>query len=162
MMRSRADAFFVVCEGSMLCNQRARLVDAALAGGADALLFIDSDMRFPADTIERLASRGKPVVGANCVQRSGRGTTAQRGGGLVALKRGVEQVDFIGFGVTLIQTSVLQALPRPHFAMPFDGEKCIGEDIFFCRLARENGFTVWADHDLGRLVRHIGTIEHGA
>ena len=55
--------------GTLIFDQREKLVDAALKEGCDAVLFIDSDMRFPADTIDILLSREVPIVGVNAVTR---------------------------------------------------------------------------------------------
>jgi hypothetical protein len=55
--------------GTLIFDQREKLVDAALAEGCEAILFIDSDMRFPADIIDVLLSREVPIVGVNAVTR---------------------------------------------------------------------------------------------
>jgi hypothetical protein len=55
--------------GTLIFDQREKLVDAALAEGCEAILFIDSDMRFPADIIDVLLSRDVPIVGVNAVTR---------------------------------------------------------------------------------------------
>jgi len=55
--------------GTLIFDQREKLVEAALADGCDVILFIDSDMRFPSDTIDILLSRDVPIVGVNAVTR---------------------------------------------------------------------------------------------
>ena len=63
------DMQFHIRQGTILAEERSHLCDAALENDADWLIFIDSDMRFPKDTFERLIAHGEPVVAANCSKR---------------------------------------------------------------------------------------------
>lgn len=154
---------FPLLKGSLLSNLRSGVAQAALQMDCD-LLFIDSDMRFPPDTLTRLRAHKLDIIGANCRQKQPpHSWTARRNGDIVLStgKRGVEGVDVLGFGVTLIRHEVLAKLPQPWFAMPWDPvlKKHAGEDVHFCKLAREHGFTINIDHDLSQHVRHIGLKE---
>ena len=55
--------------GTMIFNQRERLAEQAIKDGADAILWIDSDMRFPKDALQILLSRKLPIVGVNATTR---------------------------------------------------------------------------------------------
>jgi hypothetical protein len=55
--------------GTLIFNQRERLAEEALKDGADAILWVDSDMRFPKDALEILLSRDLPIVGVNATTR---------------------------------------------------------------------------------------------
>jgi len=57
-------------QGSMLVQQRHSLVERALRQNPTHILFIDSDMEFPADTLNRLLAADKDIVGANCTTRA--------------------------------------------------------------------------------------------
>lgn len=150
------DSLFIVSQGTILPNQRTQLTKRVIEKLFSHILFIDSDMRFPEDTIERLMSHDKDIIGANCRQRQSELTTT----GITSLaKTGLEEVEKIGFGVTLIKTDLFMKIPEPWFATPFDGEQFVGEDIFFCRKAKENGFKIFVDHDLSKEVKHIGSYE---
>lgn len=161
LMRATPSAQFSIAFGTLLSNLRAQLAQAALRLNADHLLFIDSDMRFPPDTLDRLLARDCAIVGANCTSRTQNRPTARRGASSVssAGKTGIEAVDVLGFGVTLINTQVFRVLTEPWFAMPWDGTKHVGEDVYFCREARAAGFKIMVDHDLSHGVRHVGAIE---
>lgn len=163
LVRHYPDTVFAVSQGSILSNLRQGLAEASIKNGASHILFIDSDMRFPANTIGRLWEKNVDIIGANCSQRTQNQFTARKGGEFISSenKTGIEEVDTIGFGVTLIRTNVFQNLPKPWFSMPWDGEKHIGEDVFFCDLARFHGAKIYVDHDLSKEIKHTGTMEFG-
>lgn len=164
LLRRHPDAKFMAAMGIYISNLRQQCATLALQTGVSHLLFIDADMRFPADTLDRLVAHGQDIVAANCVQRTmPEWWTARDGWQSVSSvgQTGLQAVDSVGCGVMLIRTSVFQRLPKPWFDTPYDGEQHIGEDLTFCRLARRRGMSIWIDHDLSQQVRHQGTIEWG-
>ena len=145
--------------GSILSNLRLGMVNGALTHGATHLLMIDSDMRFPPDTLDRLLSHDVDIVAANCVPRGGGGTTARRADYSQIPskgKTGLERAHIVGFGVVLISAAVFRKLERPWFLMPYDADtrRHLTDDVYFCLRAREAGFTIWVDHDLSQKVGH--------
>jgi hypothetical protein len=164
LCRRHPDARFAALMGIYIASLRCSAVSLAQQVGASHLLFIDSDMRFPEDTIDRLVARDKDIVAANAVQRTMSEWWNSRVDGQSVSsegRSGLQSVDSTGCGVMLIKMSVFDRLPSPAFETPFDGHHHVGEDLYFCRLARAHGFTVWIDHDLSQFVRHQGTVEHG-
>jgi len=163
LLKYSPEAQWATCVGSYIPNNRIALVNQAI--GASHILFIDSDMRFPPDTLERLLKHKKDIVGANCRQRTQDQWTATKNGKFVSSSKGLEEVDTLGFGVTLIDMNVftgkLRKLPEPWFAMPYhtQDKKLVGEDVYFCTVAKENGFKIWVDHDLSQEVKHTGSVE---
>lgn len=152
---------FTIALGTTLPNLRTSLVRRALSAQASHILFLDSDMRFPADTLDRLLPAEAAIIGANCQQRTQQHTTARVGDQFVSSQDriGRQTVETLGFGVTLIRADVFSRIPEPWFGMPFDGDKYVGEDVFFCHRAREAGLTIQIDHDLSQLVKHTGSVE---
>lgn len=149
--------------GSLLSNLRSGIAQAALNLNYD-LLFIDSDMRFPPDSLARLRAHKLPIVGANCRQRQEpHNWTARKKGQIVPSDgaTGIEEVHVLGFGVTFVKLEVLEKLPQPWFSMPWDegSKKHVGEDVHFCNLARAHGFKIHVDHALSQRVRHRGVEE---
>jgi hypothetical protein len=161
------EIIFSVTQGTNICNNRSLLAQTALGYGASHILFIDSDMRFPPDALKRLLACVHDckvsIIGANCRQRTQKEYTARKGSEFISSKgrTGIEEVETLGFGVTLIQRDVFAALKKPWFHTPWDGTKQVTEDVYFCTMAREAGFKVHIDHDLSQLVRHAGTVEFG-
>jgi len=152
--------------GSMLGNLRHAMVKGALSNGATHILMIDSDMRFPPDTLERLLAHHVDIVGANYVPRGGQGTTARYSDGSYVPSQertGLEPVHVVGCGVVLISAQVFRALDPPWFPTPWDeeSEQHVSEDVWFCVHAKKAGFQPYVDHDLSRDVKHVGWVELG-
>jgi glycosyltransferase involved in cell wall biosynthesis len=152
---------------SVLPTSRNRLVQDALKTGADWILFLDSDMRFPPDTLLRLLSYDRDIVAANCVLRAFPTRATAWGDGAhvftAADADGLEEVESIGTAVMLIRSSVFARLPPPAFKFedkPDDPFSFLGEDQYFCRKARECGFRIWIDHGLSQSVAHVGTLAY--
>jgi hypothetical protein len=155
----------------LIFNQRERLAEEAIKDGADAILWVDSDMRFPKDALEILLSRKLPIVGVNATTRRFPVVPTAldidpETGDLVKVqskgKTGLEQVMGVGFGMVLIKKEVFLAAQKPWFWFEqTDKGGTIGEDIYFCAKAFDVGFQTVIDHDLSMHIRHIGTYEYG-
>jgi hypothetical protein len=164
LCRRHPDARWIAALGIYIAHLRESSASAAVQAGASHVLFIDSDMRVPEDTIDRLVAHDCDIVGANYVQRTMPDWWVSRlcGSTVSSLgKRGLERVDSTGFGVMLIRTDVFRRLPQPWFSTPFDGKTYLGEDVAFCQQATAAGLSVMIDHDLSQHVRHTGAIEYG-
>lgn len=151
------------CESSMLPLSRTILIKEAIAKGATHVLFVDSDMDFPADAAVRLLSHGKPLVGVNYIRKKKPYTPVTIGlDGKPLYTRegssGLEEVKHTGFGLFLIDTRVFADAPEPWFPMGWSSDRnaYVGEDTFFFALMRKMGFPVYIDHDLSRQIGHIG------
>lgn len=155
--------------GTYLHTQRELLIREALEQGATHVLWLDSDMRFPSNALVRLLARNVPAVGINYSTRSPTPTfTAIRDGLRVSTddtKEGLEEVDSLGMGCFLVRYDALRDLPsdRPWFWFERDetNGQHVGEDVYFCRLLREAGHTIYLDHDLSKECKHIGLYEYG-
>ena len=55
-----------ILQGTLIQNQRADLCLDAMREGCSHILFIDSDMTFPQDMIQRLLAHDVDIVAANC------------------------------------------------------------------------------------------------
>jgi len=148
------------CKSSIVAEARNIGVRHALEAGAEHLLFIDSDMVFPRDSLLRLLRRRQDIVGATYVKRvpphTPLGTPAEPvgtdgGGELLEMAR-------LPTGLLLIRTEVFTRLNRPHFRFGVDEERgvIVGEDYLFCDVVRKAGYRVWCDCVLSREIGHIG------
>lgn len=132
------------------------LRDVTSLWGATHVLWLDADMTFPPDTALRLLAHHRDVVAANYMTRVAPSRpTARRDGQCIssADATGLEDVDLVGMGVFLMKTSVVATIPSPRFWYSTPTET---EDVFFCRLLRAAGHTIYVDHDLSRDVGHVG------
>ncbi len=131
-------------------------------------LWIDSDIVFDPDDVERIRARNKPLVAGLYVKkgkpefagkfREAAEVTFGVGGGLL-------EMEFAGMGFTYVRGEVYQAIARelpachggydpaktitPYFipmVVPDGGGWCyLSEDYSFCQRARKAGFPVLAD-----------------
>jgi GT2 family glycosyltransferase len=155
--------------GTLIADQRENLVKEALKVNADWILFLDTDMRFPKDVFDILAKHDAPIVAANY---STRGLPAKpvafsspRCDEYVyttADSKGLEEVYAVGMGVMLIKAEVFKKTPMPWFQIGYAAGtgNFFGEDIHFCHKAAKHGYKTMIDHDLSKIVRHIGTFEY--
>ena len=154
-------------DGSMLSSLRELMVKKVLGTNASHLLFIDSDMTFPKDTLKRLVEHRKPFVAANCTTRKHPVETVAHdlsGERVVSIgQAGLQEVQHVGLAVALIETEALKALRPPLFLMdwiPSLGTYC-GEDVYFCQKLVESGVKLYIDHALSREIGHVGQYIYG-
>lgn len=158
--------------GSILPKLRTTLVKQALQSEATHILFIDSDMVFPAETLHKLLERGKAVIGCNCpVKTIPSSPTARQEGGDRGMPVyaapddfGIEKVWRVGTGIMLVETRVFKQIPEPWFPVEWN-EKTgdyTGEDWAFCEKLEAAGIPIYIDRQLSKLIGHVGsfTYEH--
>jgi hypothetical protein len=153
--------------GSILTDNRHRLVALAAKWEATHILMLDSDMLVPLDTIQRMLMSNVPVIAANAVLRQwDTHPTAFKNGAYVYSRpedTGLEEVDHVGAAVMLVDMRVFNALDLPYFHFesdPDDLPGVTGEDVYFCRKLRAAGVPIYIDHDLSKQVQHIGTMSY--
>lgn len=155
--------------GSMLPKQRWEITKEAVRIGADYLLFVDSDHKFPRKLLHALIEHGKEVVAVNCVTKTipanptARQQQAQGYPSGVPVysdpeKTGLEQVWRVGTGIMLIDCKVFQKVGTRVWDMFFNTEADAyqGEDWTFCTKLEKAGIPIYVDHDISREVSHIG------
>ena len=155
---------------SILSKNRMDLVKSAKALKATHLLFIDSDQTFPAYLLHKLAAHGKLVVAANCVTKqipacpTARAKSANPKGEVVYTdphSTGLEQVWRVGTGVMLINMKVFDKIGMGVWDMKYlpEEETYQGEDWTFCEACEKAGIPIWIDHDVSKMVGHVGNYE---
>ena len=160
--------------GTYVHRARQDILDYLLSLDVTHILWLDSDMRFPREALLHLMSHDLDFVGINYAQRTSppdfvgikrMGGIDDAGERLVTNtdSTGLESVDALGFGCFMMRTSALARFPEdaPWFwydLLP-DGRH-IGEDVYFCRLAREAGYEIYCDHDLSHLCSHTGSFDY--
>jgi len=138
--------------GSLI--QKARN-DIAKAMEGDWLIFIDSDMTFAPDTIDRLLKAAErkdvDIISAACFRKvpmyepcffwriPDENTRYYRK--MRWPKDKLFEVDATGSACTLIKRKVFETVPFPWY----EYNNALSEDLNFCRKAKEYGFRVWVD-----------------
>lgn len=162
-------------QGTYIHTMRQELAEKAINADCDYMFWLDSDMRFPKDSIIRLLQHDVDFVGINYAYR-------RMPTDFVAIKErspdniqpakklwtteestGLEPVFSPGFGVTLMKTGMLVKLgPPPWFRNDYDDElkRFVGEDVYFCMRCHEGGVDVFVDHDLSKECAHTGHFEY--
>lgn len=169
--------------GTYIHKARQELMLHALENGDDYVLWLDSDMRFPKETLHALLQHKVTMVGANYAKRSlptEPVAIKHIGDGVNPAERlhqtpfdedmpaeGLVEVESIGFGALLMRVDKFRALPPltegPWFDQWYkaDSDEWYGEDVNFCRLIRKKlGIKIFVDRDLSRVMGHIGQFEY--
>ena len=149
--------------GSIIPQNRNKVVDKVLEIGSDYLLFIDSDMVFEPDALVRLLNHRRDIVSGLAVSRKAPFNPVAKDlqeDGSYLIRKGLDEgrffsdVDMVGCAFILIKTDVFRKLKRPWFAMPPYKDYVMGEDTYFCNLAKEAEYDICIDTSL--IVGHIG------
>lgn len=159
-MKAPVSIALINVKSSLIPTGRNMLVQQAMAVKATHMLFLDSDMVFPQDTIERLLSHAKYIVGGTYAQR----VTPFRvlGNTLdnqpIEIDTGLLEMSRMPTGCLMIHMSVFDKLRMPYFRVGIDEEAgtILSEDLEFCDRAREAGFNIYCDVDLSKELLHLG------
>lgn len=150
--------FLLSVKTAIVADGRNRALMEAKQNGSDYLMFIDSDIVFPEESLERMASLEKDIVTGiyhqggqqnfrPCIYRF---TEKGQIENLVIYPKDKPfRVDAAGAGMLLISRKVIDAVPDnafDHINLPDVGQ--IYEDVSFFHRVREFGFEVWADPSL--------------
>lgn len=158
--------------GSLIYDARNKLAAQALETESDLVLWLDSDMTFTPDTLQRLVKtmeeNDADIVSGIYYRRSAPYTP-------VAFAKvdinpetndsyhedykgeltGVHEVEGIGFGCVLMKTDVIMDV-FGKFNTCFDPLGHFGEDLSFCWRARQLGYKILLDFDVQ--CGHIGHV----
>jgi len=145
-------------------------IEAYHRGEITHVWWVDDDMMLPEGCLERLLSYDEPAVS---------GLYYGRGLQPIAyelepfrylrrdeiLRKGLLQVDGVGFGCFLLRADILDAVAINYGSYMFqtpvrekeDGSRAeMGEDVFFCQLLKEMDVPIYVD--CGLVVPHVGDV----
>ena len=127
---------------------------------ADYLLFLDSDMVFPAILLARLLSHRVKVVGCDYVKRvTPYDTLALDLKGLPLNRKmdGLARVSRMPTGTMLIDMRVFENFEPPWFENRYEGsEQFVSGDYVFCDHMWNRNIKMYCDLDLSKEIGHIG------
>lgn len=171
-MRHEENVSFAHTKSSLVYDGRNKLANAAIDGGFDRVLWLDSDMIFGNDLLIQLSE--DLDNGMDCV--SGIYVTRQKDIHPVLFERiGYElndgkatpildvvneypkdklfQIEACGFGGVMMKTELLKEV-REKYGLPFSPVLGFGEDISFCLRLKELGKKIYCDPRIK--LGHIG------
>lgn len=150
----------IIKQSCLVHKNRNDIVEEALKGNYTHIFFVDTDMCFAPEVLERLLSRNKDIIGANYHKRNLNKETVikfMEDGKLVGkpIPEDIFECASIGTGCALIKTEVFKKIGFPYFDFKDDIQKEeVGEDVFFCLKAKRYGYEVYGDGTVD--VGHIG------
>ena len=154
---------------------RNTIAQNAVKMGFDRVMWFDSDVTFPADTIERLIRDmdGRDYVSGLYVMRNGTnkpviysdiqykvdGETVTTGGIMMTdyPKDSLFEVAGSGFGCVMTSGRLLKEMVD-RYGAPFTPLIGLGEDLSFCIRAKQAGYKMYCDSRIR--CGHIGTIQY--
>lgn len=155
--------------GSLVYNARNNLARQAIKAEADWVLWLDSDMVFNPDLLQRMlkvcTENDIDFLTALCFRRKppytpclfdrldkiGRGASYTA---LLSVPEGRFKVGGCGFAGVLLSTDVLISVSAKFDGRMFDPFEGFGEDVAFCWRARQCGYDIWCDSDIE--MGHVG------
>lgn len=155
-------------QGTLIADQRQNLIIEAIKVKADYVMWLDTDMRFPKDIVDRLHAHGKDVVAANystrrlpCKPVAFADPTCRNLVYTKADSTGLEEVHAVGMGAMLERVEIYKKLGLPFFSIGYSqaAQDFFGEDVYHCHKLKEQGVKVFVDHDVSKEVKHIGSFE---
>lgn len=171
-LRKPEGTSYAVQANSMIYDSRNNLTAKALVNGYDRVLWLDSDMMFEADLLEKLsedADMGLDFVSALCVKRhrptgpciyseivyemEGSAIHAEAVPYTGYPRNSLFTVNGAGFGAVMVKTELLKAVWE-RFGPPFDPMTQMGEDLSFCWRVNQLGREMYCDSRIK--VGHIG------
>jgi GT2 family glycosyltransferase len=144
---------------------RETLAYEVLKMGADAIMWLDHDMIFPADAFLRLMKHNVPIVSCGYRRRQAPHFEQMPPFGPGPESRDALMVgEYVLGGFTLIRREVYEKMSRPWYrcGWGFDATRPdahIGEDIDFSRRAHEAGFSLLIDAELTKEIGHLAEVE---
>lgn len=136
----------------------------------DKILWIDSDIAWSPEDVLKLYESDKDIVSGAYLLASGEVTAYKKllGPGYtfeeVLKMKDLEKVDGTGFGFLCVKQGVFESLSRPWFQsswITMEDEETkeefsfpiMGEDLSWCKRAREAGFEIWLDPTV-KVIHH--------
>lgn len=166
----KAESEFEWKKGALIDKARDMTVKKFLEGDYTHLMFIDDDIQFPADGVDRLLSLNANIAAAPYVSKSYNQPQIMawddlyfeddhiRAKPALFTNDKIQKVDCVGMGFTLIRRNVIVDVVN-KFNSCFRMRWHAGEDFVFCYEAKECGYNVTLDKSIP--IYHMGLYNYG-
>lgn len=176
-MRKVGQTRFTITCSSLIYDARNHMAKKAVTEGYDRVLWLDSDMDFEPDLMERLSARldegldfvsglyftrkapTRPVIFKECGYFTGEDGEVTP----VALfydeypKDDLFKIQASGFGGVMMTTDLIKRVAE-KFGLPFAPMLGFGEDLSFCGRVQQIGGEMWCDSSIKMGHVGLGTI----
>lgn len=155
---------------TVLLSQRERLAEMAIDLDSEYMLWLDSDIVFPATTAVRLLAHNKDIVAGNYVKRQPpfKGVAYEKIGDWqnplsFDIQDNLVKIEGIGLGCVLMKTKLFLDLPKPWFEFQYnaDTNDVLGEDMVLWQKLLKKNYEIFVDTQLSQELRHLGTYGFG-
>ena len=155
--------------GSLVYNARNSLARQAIKAEADWVLWLDSDMVFGPDLLQRMLNvctendidfltavcfRRKPPYTPCLFDRLEKFGNGASFTSFMSVPEGRFKVGGCGLAGALMSTDVLLSVSAKFAGHIFDPMEGFGEDVAFCWRARQCGYDIWCDSSIE--MGHVG------
>lgn len=163
---------YTFAQSSLIYDARNTLCSLAIDEGFDRVLWLDSDMTFPAETLFRLGEHlaaGKdmvsglyftrkppirPVIFEKLWTDQEHGFISGHADFFADYPDGeVFPIEACGFGCCMTSVDLLRRI-RDQYGQPFSPVAGFGEDLSFCLRVRDSGTQIWCDSSVK--CGHVG------
>lgn len=170
LLRRAGDTMIGFEVGSLVYNARNNLARQAIKAEADWILWLDSDMVFGPDLLQRmmkvctendiefltaLCFRRKPPYTPCLFDRLEKIDKGASYTALLSVPEGRFKVGGCGFAGVLMSTQIILDVAAKYNGRMFDPIEGMGEDVSFCWRARQCGYELWCDSSIE--LGHVGS-----
>lgn len=175
-LRKPEGTSYTIVKNTLIHDSRNIIARNAIQAGFDRVMWLDSDMIFAPDTLERLEadmdtgldfvsglyfSRRPPYIKPVAYKRLWYdvkdGVLDAGAENLFDYPEGLCEIEAAGFGCCMTTVDLLKRV-GDQYGAPFDPVESLGEDMAFCLRARKVGTRLWLDTRVK--CGHMGMIEY--
>jgi len=159
--------YFEYFYGYNIAQIRNLIAHHTIENGYDYLLAVDSDMVLPSDALVQMLNANKGIVSGVYRQRklevvvpeiyiTDNNSIVNIDAHILEENDTLMEVAACGFGGVLIKREVLVSMDYPHFVYKdaIAMEDTVSEDVYFCKKAKEHGYSTYCVPQLR--YGHIG------
>lgn len=170
-MRKTGEVAFSLTESSLIYDARNTLAQKAVSEGFDRVLWLDSDMTFSPDLLERFSERLDtglefvsglyfrrrepiaPVIFKECGSYEKDGNPVPFAKAYTDYPEGLFEIAACGFGGVMMTTALINEVGE-KFGLPFSPILGFGEDLSFCCKVARLGKKMYCDSSIK--MGHVG------
>lgn len=162
---------------SMIDFARNICVSEFMLSSCSHLLFIDDDLEWDHKELVKMLAMGLPIIGGTYGKKNGEEMAHIDKCGPKKRMFGCTEAEALPTGFLLIERNVFSEISKKHpelkfkhkddrlsehmhafFKTQIHEDGWMGEDYYFCELARECGFEIWVDYT--HKIHHMGTFAY--